>query len=92
MKEENRHMLKHQPLVVYLFASVAQQLQRTSKSNNRPLLKQGNPKETLNRLFSIRDPLYRDVASVIVETDSRHPKTVANKVMDAIKKHLAAEV
>jgi shikimate kinase len=27
-----------------------------------------------------------------VETDSRHPKTVANKVMDAIKKHLAAEV
>ena len=92
MKEENRAMLKQQPLVVYLFASVAQQLQRTSKSNNRPLLKQGNPKETLTRLFTIRDPLYREVASVIVETDSRHPKTVANKVMDAIKKHLATEV
>lgn len=91
MQDENRLLLKEQPLVVYLSASVAQQLQRTSKSNHRPLLKQGNPKETLSRLFELRDPLYREVASVIVETDSRHPKSVANKVMDAIKKYLKTE-
>lgn len=91
MREENRELLKTQLLVVYLFASVNQQLQRTSKSNHRPLLKQGNPKETLKRLFAIRDPLYREVASVIVETDSRHPKSVSNKVLDAIKKHLQTE-
>ncbi|RDL45386.1 shikimate kinase [Marinomonas piezotolerans] len=91
MKEENRELLKHQALVVYLSASVNQQLQRTSKSNNRPLLKQGNPKDTLKRLFAIRDPLYREVASVVVETDARHPKAVANKVLDAIKKYLKTE-
>ena len=88
MREENRQILGEQPLVVYLYASVAQQLQRTAKSNHRPLLQTGNPRETLQRLFDTRDPLYRQVASVIVETDSRHPKNVAKKVLDAINKHL----
>ena len=44
MLPENRVLLKQQSLVVYLSASVAQQLQRTSKSNHRPLLKQGREK------------------------------------------------
>ncbi|ADZ92929.1 shikimate kinase AroK [Marinomonas mediterranea] len=85
MREENRALLRKETMVVYLYASVEQQLHRTSKSNHRPLLKKGNPKETLTNLFKIRDPLYRDVASLIVETDARHPRAVANKVLDAIK-------
>jgi len=92
MRDENRKLLRDSnALVVYLYASVAQQLYRTSKSNHRPLLQNGDPKATLKKLFQVRDPLYREVANVIVETDSRHPKSVANKTLDAIKRHLKTE-
>lgn len=92
MREENRKLLREgDALVVYLYASVSQQLHRTSKSTHRPLLQKGDPKATLKKLFQVRDPLYREVASVVVETDSRHPKSVANKALDAIKRHLRTE-
>lgn len=91
MREENRRLLNDNVLVVYLYASVAQQLHRTSKSNHRPLLRTSDPKATLKKLFQVRDPLYREVATVIVETDSRHPKAVANKALEAIKRYLKSE-
>ncbi|WP_133004298.1 MULTISPECIES: shikimate kinase [Marinomonas] len=92
MREENRELLSNSDaLVVYLYASVSQQLHRTSKSNHRPLLQTSDPKATLNALFKVRDPLYREVATLVVETDSRHPKSVANKALEAIKRHLKSE-
>ncbi|MEP3349194.1 MAG: shikimate kinase [Marinomonas sp.] len=91
MREENRDILRDDALVVYLYASVAQQLYRTSKSTHRPLLQTGDPRATLRKLFEVRDPLYREVATLVIETDSRHPKSVANKVLDAIKRHLDME-
>ncbi|MBJ7538078.1 shikimate kinase AroK [Marinomonas transparens] len=91
MREENRSILRNDALVVYLYASVAQQLHRTSKSSHRPLLQTGDPKATLKKLFAVRDPLYREVATLIVETDSRHPKHVVNKLVDAIQRHLTME-
>lgn len=89
MKEENRRILQQGGLVIYLYATVAQQLSRTSKSNHRPLLQTGNPKETLTRLFQARDPLYKEVADLVVETDTRHPRAVANKVLAAIEQYLS---
>lgn len=91
MREENRIILSNGGLVVYLYATIAQQLQRTSKSNHRPLLQNGNQKQILTSLFNERDPLYRDVADLIVETDSRNPKFVANKVFNAIQQHMKKE-
>jgi len=91
MREENRYILQQGGLVVYLYATVAQQLQRTSKSNHRPLLQNGNQKQILSTLFNERDPLYRDAAALIVETDARNPKLVANKVLDAICRHIKKE-
>lgn len=91
MREENRDILRQGALVVYLYASVAQQLYRTSKSSHRPLLQTGDPKATLTKLFEVRDPLYREVATLVIETDARHPRSVANKVLNAIKRHLNTE-
>jgi shikimate kinase len=91
LRSENRDILRQGGLVVYLYATVNQQLIRTAKSNHRPLLKTGDPRETLTNLFAIRDPLYREVADIIVETDTRHPRAVANKVWDAIEHHLNTE-
>ncbi|MCB5162306.1 shikimate kinase [Marinomonas algarum] len=91
MRKENRDILREGALVIYLYASVSQQLYRTSKSSHRPLLQTGDPKATLTKLFEVRDPLYRDVATLVVETDARHPRSVANKVLSTIKRHLSME-
>ena len=92
MREENRDILHENALVVYLYASVAQQLYRTSKSTHRPLLQTGDPRATLKKLFEVRDPLYKEVATLVIETDARHPRSVANKVLAAIKRHLNTEI
>jgi shikimate kinase len=91
MREENRAILHNGGLVVYLYATVNQQLVRTSKSNHRPLLQNGNPRATLSKLFALRDPLYKEVAHIVVETDTRHPKSVAKKVWDTIEHYVKLE-
>ena len=71
--------------VVYLYTSVAEQLKRTSKSRNRPLLNEGDPAETLERLMSTRDPQYREIADIIIETDGRQVAAVARELMSALE-------
>ncbi|WP_348672956.1 shikimate kinase AroK [uncultured Abyssibacter sp.] len=78
--ENNRACLSERGIVVYLYATLEQQLQRTRKSQNRPLLNGGNPKATLERLFAVRDPLYRAVADLIVPTRGRAAKNVAQDI------------
>lgn len=88
MREENRDMLHSRGVVVYLNASVSQQVERTSRDKNRPLLQNGNPAETLRKLYEVRDPLYRQVAHLIVKTDNRHPSAVARDICDKIVNYL----
>jgi shikimate kinase len=65
----NRHFLKQRGIVVYLYTPVEIQLQRTYRDKNRPLLQVENPEQKLRDLLAIRDPLYRDVAHYIIETN-----------------------
>jgi len=57
MREENRRVLRSQGFVIYLKTSVEQQLERTSKDKNRPLLQADDPRQVLTSLMEIRDPL-----------------------------------
>ncbi len=66
---ENRACLTSRGRVVYLHATVAQQLERTRRNKDRPLLQAGDREQTLTELMAIRDPLYREVAEICVETD-----------------------
>lgn len=76
LRPDNRHVLGSRGTVVYLYATVDQQLQRTQRSQRRPLLRGGNPRQTLERLFAVRDPLYREIADLIVPTRGRAAKAV----------------
>lgn len=78
--EENRNRLAGRGTVVYLHATVAQQLERTSHNKNRPLLMSGDSERILADLMERRDPLYRDIASIIVETDGRSVADVAAEI------------
>lgn len=79
---ENRQHLAARGTVVYLRASINQQLKRTYKDKNRPLLQTADPKKTLVRLFKERDPLYQSIADLIIETDGKTSKRVLKMTMD----------
>ena len=81
MRPENRNVLGARGFVVYLFASVEEQIRRTRKDRRRPLLQKGDPAETLRNLFTVRDPFYREIADHIIETDGCSPRTVAQRLV-----------
>lgn len=84
MRAENRAALRAGGRVVYLHASVEQQIDRTSRDRNRPLLRAANPGKVLADLFAIRDPLYREIADVVIETDERAPRLVVQEILDRL--------
>jgi len=84
LRLENRTALRSGGRVVYLHASVAQQLERTSRDRNRPLLRAADPGQVLSDLMVIRDPLYREVADLVVETDERPPRMVVEEILDRL--------
>lgn len=77
---ENREWLKDRGAVVYLRAPISQQVERTSRDKSRPLLQTPNPEQKIRELMEIRDPLYREVADIIVDTNHRSPKTVSQEI------------
>jgi len=85
MRPENRACLQGRGTVVYLRASVEQQLERTARDKNRPLLQTENPEQVLRDLMAARDPLYQQVADFIVETDRRNPKAVVADIVSHLR-------
>jgi len=81
---ENRRLLAEHGFVVYLYASVEQQIARTERTDNRPLLRVGDRRETLQRLFQIRDPLYREIADLVVNTDGRNARLLSRDIEDRL--------
>lgn len=85
LRPENRTALRAGGRVVYLHTSVEQQLERTARDRNRPLLRTANPGQVLRELLAIRDPLYREIADVIIETDQRPPRLVVQEVLSRLE-------
>lgn len=81
---ESRSRLGARGYVVYLCTSVEQQLKRTSRGRERPLLENADPTAVLGRLMAERDPLYREIADLVVSTDGRRVQTVAREIHDAL--------
>lgn len=85
LRPENRAALHAGGRVVYLHTSVEQQLDRTSRDRNRPLLRTADPGKVLAELLRIRDPLYREIADVIIETDERPPRMVVQEILERLE-------
>ena len=84
MREDNRALMRARGVVVYLHTSVAEQARRTGRDRKRPLLQTGDPAQVLANLMAVREPLYREVAHITVNTDSRGPKAVAHDLAQQI--------
>jgi len=81
MKPENRQVLSQIDSVVYLTAPVDLLVERTSKDKKRPLLQNNDPRQVLENTLTVRDPLYREVATHIVSTSRKNPRQVAKEIV-----------
>jgi shikimate kinase len=81
----NRRNLSKRGRVIYLHASVNQQLKRTRRDRNRPLLQTADPRARLEELMAIRDPLYREIADIIIETDGKRVRDVVRQIIQQLQ-------
>jgi len=88
LEAENRTLLSSRGKVVYLKASVEQQLQRTYRDKKRPILQVKDKKSRLVQLMKECEPLYNEIADITLETSN---STVVN-VVQRIKKMLIADI
>ncbi|MBL4821512.1 MAG: shikimate kinase AroK [Gammaproteobacteria bacterium] len=86
LAEENRKFIKQRGLVVYLKASLVQQLERTSRDKHRPLLQTSDPAGKIKELMEIREPLYQEIADIVVDTNRRNPRSVSNDIVNRLSK------
>jgi shikimate kinase len=83
--EENCELMKQVGTVVYLSSSVDQILRRTAKSKTRPLLeKSTNRRKTIADIVEARDPLYKEVASIIIDSNGKKLNEVINEIIEAL--------
>jgi shikimate kinase len=85
LREANRRVLKARGVVVYLRASVADLWNRTRHDRNRPLLQTPDPQARLAQLYEERDPLYRAVAHIVLDSGSQSLKTLVARLQQRLE-------
>ena len=83
---ENRRCLSSRGVVVYLRASVDELYERTAKDKNRPLLQTDDPKAKLQTLLEEREPLYLEVADLVVDTGRKGVRSLVRELAGKVKR------
>jgi shikimate kinase len=91
LRAENREALARHGIVVYLRATVDELWQRTRHDRNRPLLRTEDPRARLAELFEQRDPLYREVADITIETGSQSLRHLVTQLEQRLRPSLPRE-
>ena len=87
LSAENRKLLAGNGVVVYLRAAAPELCSRTRHDKNRPLLRTAEPLARLEQLFAERDPLYREVADIIIDTGSQSVGHLAQRLEQQLHEH-----
>jgi shikimate kinase len=89
MNDQTREAIATFGLSVWLKADVDTLLERVSKKQNRPLLKNADPRAVLEKLMAERNPVYA-LADVTVATRDERKEVIAGEVIEAIGRHLTS--
>ncbi len=89
MNAQTRDTIAAYGLSVWLKADVETLLDRVSKKQNRPLLRNRDPRAVLEKLMTERYPVYAQ-ADVTIATRDERKEVIAGEVIDAIGRHLAS--
>ncbi len=87
MDPETRALIRDRAISVWLRADVDLLLRRTSRRNNRPLLKRGDPRQILSELIEKRYPVYAE-ADVVVDSVDGPPEVTLGRVTEALRRYL----
>ena len=80
----SRKLLAERGTVVYLRASVSSILQRTAHDKNRPLLQTADPRKKLEDLTAQREPLYREIAHMVIDTGRPNVQSMVQTILDQL--------
>jgi len=86
----SRALLAERGTVIYLRASIGSILQRTSHDKNRPLLQTADPRAKLEELLAQRDPLYREIADLVIDTGRPNVQSMVQTILDQLAAQQAA--
>ncbi|MEO6353918.1 MAG: 3-dehydroquinate synthase, partial [Burkholderiaceae bacterium] len=81
---QSRAYLHARGTVVYLRASVNNILQRTGHDKNRPLLQTADPRKLLEQLSRQRDPLYREIADIVIDTGRPNVQFMVHSILNQL--------
>ena len=90
LRPENRAALRQGGTVIYLNAAPGLLFERTRLDPNRPLLQVEDPRKKIEDLFAQRDPLYREVADIVINSLGGSVGQLLKQVERQIQKKCAA--
>jgi len=85
LSEDNRRHLAARGTVVYLWARPEHLIERVRQDKNRPLLATADPMARLQALYAQRDPLYRSVADLVIETGTQSVQALTRELLERLK-------
>lgn len=89
MDPDTRALIRARAISIWLRADIEVLLSRVSRRNNRPLLKNGDPRTVLTQLIEQRYPVYAE-ADIVVDSLNGPPEATLAKVIEALGHYLAA--
>ncbi|MBU1236928.1 MAG: shikimate kinase [Gammaproteobacteria bacterium] len=80
LAEENRRCMRDSGVVIYLHSPPEVLYERTRYDRNRPLLQVADPLGALRNLYELRDPLYRAVAHLVIDSTNGPSAQLAERI------------
>jgi shikimate kinase len=84
LRQENMDALRENGIIICLTATPETILQRTSNSDDRPLLRVENPFEKIKGLLDFRKPYY-EKADIVIDTEEKNPLLIAEEIIEKVK-------
>lgn len=87
MNEDTRGEIKRRGISIWLRAEMNILLERVSRRSDRPLLKQGDPEEILERLIAERYPTY-ELADITIDSGDGPHELVVEAIVERLGEHI----
>jgi shikimate kinase len=85
LAQASRRNLSGRGTVIYLHAQASALYERVRQDRNRPLLATADPLARLQELYAERDPLYREIADLVVDTGRQSVQNLARQLLAQLR-------
>jgi shikimate kinase len=85
LQAQNRECLRTRGCVIYLHGQPKDLWLRTRNDRTRPLLQTEDPRARLEQMYVQRDPLYREVADLVVDTGRQSASVLVGALLPRLE-------